>query len=659
MKFKRYVAIVLTILLSIAVMSACKNNTSFFELAAFTENSDSGAYDSEIFYRNDQTIFGADASCIYVPEGRHSNVYGEDKYGGYYYMYPSAGNVGLMGLFMEQENDQKEKLIDEEGRIYKKTNPVYKSKDLVNWELCGAVDGKFSTVIYADDWAISGLLAPDPIYDENTGKYFIYEQTNSKFKDDNPLLYSECPEVSQVSDDYYYFDRFYIGIYVSDYPTGPFVLATSENYYGDTYATNLNGKVITRFNPQINFRYDLNIEEPWGTIDAHPFIDEDGQLYLYFCHHIDSAHPGVDIWGMKMKDMITPDYSTMTLLIKGGYTTVTKNGGWGERPWAMSSYDMGEEYILENGSHGDGNEGAFMIAKNYIDKKGNKKRRYILCYSGGGYNNKYYDISQTISDDNPLGPFMKPEQYASSIVGTSVDNDWCMGCGHGSLVYSPSGDELFILGWSHCNTEFNAGTYGRWYVVDKVYWANTDEYGPILYGNGPTKSLQPNMYDYMGYTNIAGKAKVIVKSKGKNTGKEYLTDGLFVSHKYYDKWEFQTEGETQIVLEFDSPKTIRAVLVYNSYKYDNAFSKLDYIEFDLSEKPQWFSGKKYVPTARVSDIKFSKDFIGTSYEYIRSGCACLASFNEIRVNSVTISVSEKIKNDSNNICISDIVVIGK
>ncbi len=635
-----------------------KESKEYFELSAFTDNSDTGAYDSKYFYRNDLTIFGADAACLYVPEGRHTDENGVDNYGGYYYMYPSGCTIGFQGLYYQTETD-------ENGVQYKATNAVLRSKDLVNWELCGALDGSYSTRVETDDWPVNGIMAPDPIYDETTGKYFLYEQANSHLYGDDGEKFNECPTEEQVlapdpvGRSGYWNDRFYLGIFISDYPTGPFVVATSENYYGDANQPNLNGKVITRFNPQINFKYDLGIDEPWGVIDAHPFLDDDGQLYMYFCHHLDTSHNAVNIWGMKMKDMITPDYSTMTLLIEPGYTTVTKNEKWESAPWSKASYDFGEKYELDNGSHGNGNEGAFVMAKNYVDENGKTVRRYILCYSGGGYNNKYYDMMQTISDDNPLGPFFKPKQYASSIIGTSLDNDWAMGTGHGCVVSSPSGDEMFVLGWSHTNDSFDAGNQGRWYMVDKVHWVENPEYGLMLYGNGPTKSLQPKMYDVIGMHNVAEEASVKVYSKS-SSGAEYLNDGLFVSHEYYKDWEFSTEGETQITLTFDSPKTVGAVLVYNSYDYEYAFSGIDFIEFDIAEKPSWYLASDYVSKARVSDIKFGTDFIGTSYDYLRTGAACLASFNEIKVNSVTISVSQKIKYSSNNtIKISDIVILGK
>lgn len=663
---------------SLFVLASCNTSgytapAEYFELSAFTNNSDNDAYDSKYFYRNDLQLFGADASCIYVPEGRHTDGTGNDEYGGYYYMYPSATNAdGYKGLIAEYYDGQYKRLSDENGN-YVATSAVYRSKDLVDWELCGGVDGTFSIKYYDDSWIAGAAMAPDVIYDEVSGKYFIYSQTQSKTYDENPSLYTECIKQSQLDTWQKRFDETHdwernwenlnlmcIGIYVSDTPTGPFVPVTSENYYGDANEPNLNGKILTNYTPSIDISSDNNLDIPWGTIDAHPFMDSDGQLYLYFCHHVDSNDQGVHIWGMKMKDFVTPDYSTMTLLIRGGYTTVTKNDNWEREPWNMASYDMGEKYVLENGAHGDGNEGAFMIAKNYINDKKESVRRYILCYSGGGYNNKYYDISQTVSDNNPLGPFTKPSQYASAICGTSFDNSWMPGCGHGCLVYSPTQDELFILGWGHANETYQAEKYGRWYSVDKAHWVTNPEYGLLLYGNGPTKSCQPKMYDSIGVKNIAKDAKITITSKNGYSGTQYLNDELFVSHSYYADWEFASKGETLITLNFSEPRTISSVLVYNSYNYDYAFSQIDYMEFNLAEKPSWYKGSEYVPVARVSDIEFSKDFIGTSYNYVEAGSSCLASFNEIKVNSITISVSKKIsKSNNSEIRISDIVVLGK
>ncbi|MBQ8884909.1 MAG: hypothetical protein IJY62_00825 [Clostridia bacterium] len=619
----------------------------YFELSAFTDNSDSGAFDSKYFYRNDFTLASADVFAMYVPEGRHEDENGEDNYGGYYYLYGTPADINGQGMYVERWGE------DTDASKKRVTNPVLRSKDLVDWELCGVYNGHSTMYDFANTWVNSGVAAPEVVYDENTGKYFLYAQAHSH-RNDGSRPGAEYPDSADGH------DRFFISIFISDYPTGPFEIATSENYYGDKDQPNLNGKVITKENPPINFRHDLGLEEYFGVIDAHPFIDADGQMYMYFCRHIGTNYNSVNIWGMKMKDMLTPDYDSMTMLIRGGYTSVTKNENWENAPWLDSSYDMGEEYVLEEGEHGDGNEGPFMVAKNYTDEKtGETVRRYFLHYTGGGYNNKYYDFSQTICDGDPLGTFVKPKQYASSIVGTSKHNDWNNSSGHGCIVYSPDGEEMFYLGGAQGNSSIhNAWKYGRWLTVDKVHFVETEEYGLMLYGNGPTKSVQPKMYSQIGVKNIAPEATVTVSSSGSNSGVKYLNDELFVSTEYYKDWEFETEGDTKITLTFAEPRTVSSVLVYNSYSYDYAFSKVDMIEFKLAEKPSWFTAGQYVSVARISGIEFNKEFISSSYEAVRSGTACVASFNEIKVNSVTIGISKKIKTENKKIRVSDIVILG-
>lgn len=618
----------------------------YFELSAFTDNTDSGAYDSKYFYRNDFNLASADVFATYVPEGRHENADGVDEYGGYYYLYGTPGDINGQGMYVERWGTD---TSESKKRV---TNPVLRSKDLVDWELCGVYKGHSTMYDLQTQWVNSGVAAPEVIWDENTGKYFLYAQAHSHKNDGTRT----GAEYSDSNDPH---DRFYIAVFMSDYPTGPFELATSENYYGDANHPNLNGKVITEKNPPINFGYDLQIDGSYGVIDMHPFIDEDGQLYMYYCRHIGSTYNSINIWGMKMKDMLTPDYESMTMLIRGGYTTITKNEKWLQEPWLDSSYDMGEPYELDEGAHGDGNEGAFMVAKNYVNEDGGTVRRYLLNYTGGGYNNKYYDFSQTISDNNPLGPFVKPKQYASAVCGTSKHNDWNNSSGHGCIVSSPDGDEMFYLGGAQGNpNRQDAWKYGRWLTVDKVHFVDTDEYGLLMFGNGPTKSLQPKMYSQIGVKNIAPEARVKVSSHGSNSGIKYLNDELFVSTEYYKDWEFETEGATTVTLAFDTPRTVSSVMVYNSYSYDYAFSKVDFIEFDLAEKPSWYTAADYVSKARISGIEFNSEFISKSYEAVRSGASCLASFNEIKVNSITIGVSQKIKTDTDKIRISDIVVLG-
>ncbi|MBQ8884893.1 MAG: hypothetical protein IJY62_00745 [Clostridia bacterium] len=611
----------------------------YFVLDAFTENSADGAYDSEYFYRNDFRQFASDTSSIYVPEGRHTDENGVDLYGGYYYLFPSGTNMGANGMFTQNYGE------------YSAANPVLRSRDLVEWELCGALNGAFSTKIVPEDWISGFTWAPAPIYDEEKGLYVNYYAATSKINDGTD------PNAEYPGNTGNAYDRFFIAIAVSKTPVGPYVTVTSENYYGDKDQPNLNGKVITKENPPINFRYDLGLDEYFGVIDPQPFLAENGELYLYFSRHVGSDYQGVNIWGMKMKDFITPDYSTITYLIKADYTTVTKNERWetsNKAKCELESYDIGERCpdseIGEVFYHGGGNEGAFGYEY---------EGRNFLIYNGGGYENHYYDACQTISDTGPLGPFTKLPQWPGSVVGTTVWNDWATGSGHGSLIHSADSSQLFWIGNCMGNKNVTAGAQktGRYYYLTEVFVVETEEYGNILYGNGPTNSLQPRIKDVSGRTNIAPEAKVSVTNAKDEKSAKYINDGLFVSNDYYKDWEFSAKGATEITLTFDEPRTIGAVMVYNSYAYEYAFSAVDYIEFELAEKPSWYTAASYVSKARVSNIKFSEDFIGES-NTMKTGGSCLASFNEIKVKSVTVSISKRLNQTGKEIRVSDIVILG-
>ena len=79
-------------------------------------------------------------------------------------------------------------------------------------------------------------------------------------------------------------------------------------------------------------------------------------MYVYFSQHISDLSTGNHIWGVKMKDMITPDFSTLTHLASPNYVTVTKkdpnvsgdidNFVLGERTsWSEGGINEGTEVI--------------------------------------------------------------------------------------------------------------------------------------------------------------------------------------------------------------------------------------------------------------------------------------------------------------------------
>ncbi len=648
-------ALAAVILLSAVGCNAGKgaaNNTAtpeYFEMNAFTNNSVSEAYDSEYFYRNEFRQFGSDTSSLYVPKGRHVDENGNDPYGGYYYLFPSGTNMGAHGMFTQDYG------------THRAANPVLRSKDLVEWELCGSLNDGFSTKIVADDWISGFTWAPGVHYDEAHEKYVCYYAATSKINDGSPTASGYKAEyVGNTGNSY---DRFYIAIAVSDTPVGPYETVSSENFYGDANQPNLNGKIITNENPPINFKYDLGLDEYFNVIDPQPFVDSKGDLYLYFSRHVGSDYSGVDIWGIKMKDAITPDYSTTTFLIKGDYETVTKNDKWNTSDKAkheLESYDIGARMVDSQPGeifyHGSGNEGGFGYEYN---------GRNYLIYNGGGYENHYYDACQTISDTGPLGPFKKLPKDPGSVVGTTILNDWATGSGHGSLIHSSDSSQLFWIGNCMGNKASSATASGRYYYLTEVFVVQDKTYGQILYGNGPTHSLQPRIKDDSGWRNIANEATVSATNAVDNESKKYINDKLFVSQEYFANeemggiWEYRADGSTLITLTFDEPREIGAVMVYNSFNYEYAFSGLDYIELELAEKPAWYTSETYLPTARITGVPFnSADYVGDG-NAMRTGASSLASFNPVKVKSVKVSVSKKLNETGKEIRISDVVILGK
>lgn len=652
---KKYVYFALTSLMVLPLASCSGSGTTTsltsqvptkecVEMSVFTKNSMNDAYDTRYFYRNDLKNFGGDAGCIYVSKEQ------DPVYGGYYYLYHSAND----NMYAQDYGD------------HYATIPVVRSKDLNDWEICGVVDNGFS--VYVDketDWCTTATWAPEVIYDKKSQKYFMYYNTVSKVNPDygKPDPYQTYHYEGETGNSW---DRMNLTVMISETPVGPFRLATSENYYGDKFKPNPNGEVITTINPAIDIKYHFKSEEIFPEIDASPFFDENGDLYLYFARHVCTGNTVVSVWGMKMKDMITPDYETLTLLAYPNRKEVTKKDTWAAKPYSYDSYYIEEDFDAPHDTgktsaegykwEGGGNEGPYV----YRVEPG----RYLLMYSARGYNDKYYDTSQAYGT-NPLGPFKKPPLRPSAIIGANDLNDYMTGTGHSTFVKSPSGDELFCYYWVQGDPENQSHTpwlgevqqgAGRVGAFDRVYLVET-EYGKLLYGNGPTKSLQPKISDVSGYKNIAKKA--IINIENLKEGDQFINDGLFVNHEYYKDWETTISKEGSVItLTFPEPQSIGAIMVYNSYDYNYAFKKVDYFEFELAEMPEWYKGTALVNRMRVSNVDFSDEFIGTQSN-MRQGGSCLASFDEIKVNQIKLKISGKYNTTIPEVKISDIWVLGR
>ena len=61
----------------------------------------------------------------------------------------------------------------------------------------------------------------------------------------------------------------------------------------------------------------------------------------------------------------------------------------------------------------------------------------------------------------------------------------------------------------------------------------------------------------------------------------------------------------------------------------------------------------------ISNLPFNTDYVNLEQKFMRVGGSALASFNSIKVTEIKITVSQKFKNDSEAIKISNIVVLGR
>lgn len=600
-----------------------------FELGAFKNDRADGSFDSKYFYRNDLDVFGGDADIEWVPEDR------DPVYGGWFYMYTSGND----GVPVQLEPDGTRSAVT-----------VLRSRDLNDWELCGAVADGFSCVIDENEWIIQHVWAPEVIYNPTDGKYYMYYNAFGPWGSESEPWFNE--QTDQM------FDRFYGAVLMSDTPIGPFRLATSERYYGNSAQTNGNGEVITGRTPQINVTAHFNLDEVFSVIDFSPFYDENGDLYLYFVRHISTGHDHNCLWGVKMKDMITPDYDTLTMLAQCSYETVEKKST--DAPvWDESGYDCKGYFGTAEGVERDpskGKEWDNEWAINEGPQMYTTGGRYFLTYSPRGFSDPNYDVKQAIGD-SPLGPFRKLPQYPATVMGKNDTNDYATGTGHHTFVEVDG--ELFCAFYVHADpfSGSTSATDGRIYAFDRVKTIEDPTYGTLLYGNGPTKSVQPKPYVASGYKNVAGKATVGATNANKDTLK-YLNDDIFVTHEYFADREFSAKGKTTITLKFAEPQTVGAVMVYNSYNYEYAFSKVDAITFKLAEKPAWFNLKNYTDSCYIENIPFNTDYFDAENKFMRQGGAAIASFDDIKVTEITVTISEKIEGEG-EIRVSDIVVLGK
>jgi beta-xylosidase len=271
--------------------------------------------------------------------------------------------------------------------------PVLRSSDLVQWEACG--------------WALNPLphadafWAPEVAYHD--GVFYLYYSASGINGHNHQLR-----------------------VATSTSPLGPFI---------DTNR--------------------LLIPDDPFTIDAHPFLDTDGQWYLFYSRDfltLDKDYRiGTGIVVDKLVDMVKLEGQPQVV--------VRPFADWqlfqAQRPMYGSIYDW---HTIE---------GAAMRRHN---------GHYYCFYSGGAWERDNYGISYVIAE-HPLGPYHRPKMEGAllhSVPGKVI------GPGHNSFTETGDGREYVVYhGW-------DAAMTARLMRIDRLLWE-----GDTPSVNGPTWTPQP------------------------------------------------------------------------------------------------------------------------------------------------------------------------
>lgn len=609
------------------LLAGCSGETDSeiqYEVASYQGALEDGQtksdYNKELFYRNDKQ-----AGC---PD---PFVLDNTQVDGYYYLYGTEASIFC-----------------------------YRSKDLMDWEPVGntldnldyAEGGgqtEYRRVTYDQIWA------PEVVYDADEQRYYMFlsvsPASDSSVKAGQGVEEGDGYQVLLVA--------------VSDYPDRDFQLVNfkdasscgEENlhtYNEKVGVIGADGEYVDAY-PHYYAKYLMFDPVEYkafsdtiggnrgdghggyeGGIDPHPYVDENGDKYLFW---VDST--GTDrLCGVKMINWLKPDWSTATVLTYHGYYTVAdwqaaQNGEYVE----TVSYELADVAI---------NEGPAVVKHN---------GKYYLTFSVGNYNDSSYQVIQAVSD-SILGEYRKLTDAEGGILmsGGIAGSQEISGTGHHSFV--TVGDQMFMV--YHRHDDYVIAGSARNPAIDEIKWITIkDKDGndlDVMYANGPTCTVQPRIEAYAEYVNIADEATV--------TGSDdaaYLTDGLLSIYKYAHPDFAQYIPETTITetttftFDFEEARTVRAVMVYNSKMESSCFTGVARVEFICEE-----DGVEV--TRFIKDIDFSSeyfkanDYDGSIY-YNTPGAAAYAEFDELNVKSVRITV--EVPEGQESVGISEVRILGK
>lgn len=698
---KRICFLLLAILITLSVLLTGCSSANTFELiegkhysngiGVYNEDTaleSETVYDTDIFYRNEKQFTNADPQVVYCQDETDKDYYGK------YILFGTTG--GAFNTFI--------------------------SDDLVTWTRCSAAyvyqeSGWECEAAWAPEVIWDKDANPEnyglEATDESTGVYFMFYTAREKSKyhaynaDMKTSLTIGLAVATRPVGPFKMWNGVEKGATINGVDYG-----TAEGYkeYSKYSTANLNtytgvigrkGDCVSNDDPWFNNAaarasqtFQFNNRDKAGTVvngtlvceeaaymdvnggtsyfqvlDPHPFVDPaTGDKYLYFSRSNYGTPAGTDDYGkifpgqsnyvvkMLNNDWSQIDYSTITRVTRPHLNFVSEEAAnvynqdaadFDETQYAQgyketeiyeqwdSDCDIDNEYI---------NEGPEVI---YNAESG----LYYLTMSVGTYMANTYEVNVAVSY-SPMGPFRRLDLDEGGII-LSVENgdvsDQIGGTGHHCFV--SVGDELIMV--YHRLTAL--GTHNRCPATDRVKWVKNNDGMLVLHVNGPTEGLQPRLYctGATKYDNIASDAKVSVSGKNHNDV-SYLTDDLISVNSedycpFIKEFEFSDKSIT-ITFTFDDYRTLRALMMYNSRDYEKAFNEVARIEMDAL-----VNGKK--TTLCINNLQFYWDMYSADYS-MRAGVSATASFNEVSVKEVRITIERDLTRDEDVTGIPEIVLLG-
>ena len=477
-------------------------------------------FDENIFYRNDQKIYGPDPSVIQITDP-------EDPDYGMFYLYATTG-AGFKG---------------------------YKSTDLTNWEPIGPVLSYQETSKYPSQSVClqSDCWAPECIYDEDTGLYYFFcsaspDTSYSGMKYIPYVAVGETPRKFEFIQhtDYRWIDG------------TPLVDHAKENTFLQ-YSTWDPYKMKRAYE---HFGYNSNRDYPTG-IDFHPFKDpQTGKKYLFWADG--------DIFACEMEDWLTPKYETLTHITDQLHKTNDPNSS--KPTYENSQINEGPQVLYHKDKNGKGHYYLTLSINGY----GDRTYSVIQAVNDGSSPLAPY----TKLNEAEGGLLLSTDASLRDDVSGPGHHGFITVNGQLYMIYHKHNDPNVGGGNRHPNVDpvkWLTIKDEKGEDLDVLYVNGpTTSIQPLPEFASGYKNVAPEAE--IKATNL------VDGSSAKYMTDDFLQINRAANAACYSKYVKASEFKdtTTIELEWQEvQKGVKAVMVYNSIYMENAFYDVDKIEFEV------------------------------------------------------------------------------